>query len=468
MMMENDEIEEQKLKNKRIKRIIIISIIILSILIVILCGLIYYKIQNPSSITTYIDGERVENFDQIIDIQTDENGETQFYIPIRTFATCLNKVNSEFEYEDYDGDYDIKTENADICNIVREDYEVAVYTKGSKTIYKKNLQKESKEYEECIADKDIFMNKGVLYASKDGIEKGYNVIINYNEKKKIINIYSLDILVENQKKLFEKETYGNYGTLEYDESVLNNNKSIFEDVLIVKSSNSKYGLLTGDHKSFILEPKYDKITYVPDSKSFLVESDGKVGLFAKDGTRKIGLIYEDIISMGKNSNLYIVKSNNQFGVVDGNKNENDNIIIYPQYDEIGIDVTNYAYNGVKNGYIIFDELIPVKQGKLWALYNIKEKEVSSGFKYSNIGCSNIKSGNNIYELLQIPDIKAIAVSDESNKFGFTDLKGNELVPFVLEQVYIKTSNGVDSYWMSYTVNGEEKEINVLDYLKQKK
>ena len=467
MMMEYDEIEEQKLKNKRLKKIIIISIIILSILIVILLGLIYYKIQNPSSITTYIDGRQVENFDKIIDIQTDENGETQFYIPIRTFATYLNAVNSEFGYEDYDGDYDIKTENPDICNIVREDYEVAVYTKGSKIIYKKNLQKDSKEYEECIADKDVFMNKGVLYASKDGIEKGYNVVIKYNEKKKIINIYSLDILVENQIKLFAKETYGNYGTLEYDESVLNNNKSIFEDILIVKSSNDKYGLLTGDHNSFILEPKYDKITYIPDSKSFLVESDGKVGLFAKDGTRKIGLIYEDIVSMGKNSNLYVVKSNNQYGVVDGNKNENDNIIIYPQYDEIGIDVTKYAYNGVKNGYIIFDELIPVKQGKLWTLYNIKEKEVSSGFKYSNIGCSNIKSGNNIYELLQIPDVKAIAVSDESNKFGFLDLKGNELVPFVLEQVYIKTSNGVDSYWMSYTVNGEEKELNVLDYLKQK-
>ena len=468
MMMEYDEIEEQKLKNKKLKRIIIISIIILSVLIVVLLGLIYYKLENPSNITTYIDGVKVENFDKIIDIQTDEKGETQFYIPIRAFATYLNSVNSEFGYEDYDGDYDIKTENADMCNIVRKKYEVAVYTKGSKIIYKKNLQKDSKEYEECIADKDIFMNNGVLYASKDGIEKGYNVIITYNDKKKIINIYSLDLLVQNQIKLFAKENYGNYGTLEYEEKDLNNNKSILEDVLIVKSANKQYGLLTGNHKKFILEPKYDKISYIPDSKCFLVESDGKVGLFTKDGTRKIGLIYEDIVSMGKNSNLYVVKSNNQFGVVNANKNENDNIIIYPQYDEIGIDVTSYAYNGVKNGYIIFDELIPVKQDKLWALYNINGERVSNGFKYSKIGCSNIKNGNNIYALLQIPDVKAIAVCDESNKYGFIDLKGNELSPFVLEHIYIKTSNGIDSYWMSYTVNGEEKELNALDYLKQKK
>ena len=50
-----------------------------------------------------------------------------------------------------------------------------------------------------------------------------------------------------------------------------------------------------------------------------------------------------------------------------------------------------------------------------------------------------------------------------------DISGNDsIVPFVLDQIYIKTSNGIDSYWMYYRVNGEEKELNVLDYLKQKK
>ena len=347
MNINDDELEERKLKTKKLKTLIIISIIILSVIAVVLAGLIVYKKENPSYITTYIDGIRVQNFDKIIDMQTDENGEIQFYIPIRLFAIYLNSVNSQFKYEDYDGEYDPKTEDNNKCNIVRQNYEVAIYTKGSKVIYKKNLQKDYKEYEECIADKDVFSNNGLLYASKDGIEKGYNVVISYNEKKKIINIYSLDLLVQNQINKFAKEKFGNYGTLQFDGNILNNNKSIFEDVLIVKTSNNQYGLLNGNHEGFILEPKYDKITFVPDSKCFLVESDGKIGLFEKDGTRKIGLIYEDIISMGKNSNLYVVKSNNQFGVVDGNKSENDNIIIYPQYDQIGIDVNNYSYNGVK-------------------------------------------------------------------------------------------------------------------------
>ena len=139
MILDDDELEKEKLKNKKLRSIIILSIIILSVLIVVLVGLIYYKLQHPSYITTYIDGSLVQNFDKIIDIQKDENGQTQFYIPIRAFATYLNKVNSEFGYQDYDGEYDPKTENSDMCNIIRKDQEVAVYTKGSKIIYKKNI-----------------------------------------------------------------------------------------------------------------------------------------------------------------------------------------------------------------------------------------------------------------------------------------------------------------------------------------
>lgn len=471
MIDDYDEIEEQKLKNKKLKRIIIISIIILSILSAILVALIYYKIENPSYITTYIDGKKVQNFDKIIDIQTDENGETQFYIPIRTFATYLKAIHSDFEYEDFDGEYDIKTEDKNSCHILRDKFEVVVYNKGSKKIYKKNLQNNSKEYEEYTIDKDVFANNGVLYASKDGIEKGYNVNISYEPKQKIITIYTLDYLVQKQIERFSKETFGNYGTLEYDEidKEFNNAKSMFEDVLIVKTENKQYGILSGDHKTFVLEPKYDKITYIPDSQSFLVESGGKVGLFTKDGKQKIGLIYEDIISIGKNSNLYVVKSNNLYGVVDVNKNENNNIIIYPQYNQIGIDTKDFAYNGIKNGYILLDELIPVKQDKLWALYNKKGERVSNGFKYTNIGCSKIKSGNGIFALLQIPEANVVVVEDQSNKYGFMDITGNDdIVPFVLDQIYIKTSNGVDSYWMSYKVRDEEKERNVLDYIKQKK
>lgn len=464
-----DEIEEKKMKTNKLKKIIIVSIIILSVLAVLLVALIIYKKDNPTYITTYIDTIKVQNFDKIIDIQTDENGETKFYIPIRQFSAYLNAVNEEFEYEDFDGEYDIKTENTDSCHILREGQEVAVYTKGSKIIYKKNLQTSNNEYEEYTIDKDIFMNNNMLYASQDGIEKGFNVIITYDQKKKIIKIYTLDYLAKQQNLILKDKVYGNYGTFDFPSDNLDNNKSIFEDVLIVRASaNGKYGLLSGDYENLILEPKYDNINYIPDSKTFSVESNGKVGLFDKDGTRKIGLEYDSITSMGKNSNLYIVKTNNQYGVVNANKNESDKTILFPEYDQIGIDIKDFSYNGVKNGYIILNQLIPVKQGNLWAFYDKNGKQVSNGFKYTNIGCTKIKSGNNVYPILQIPEANVIAVSDQSNKYGFMDLNGNDnIVAFVLDRIYIKTSEGNDSYWMSIISNGEEVERNVFDYLTPK-
>ncbi len=465
MYIDDDEMEEKKNQTKKLIRVIIASIIIVLIFIMAIVGLIIYKKDNPTYITTLIDGVEIQNFDGIVDMQKDENGKTELYFQIREFATFLNAANKSFGYKDYSGEYDIKTENANSCYILRAGQEVTVYSKGSKTIYKRNLQTNSNGYEEYTIDKDVFMNNNILYASQDGIEKGYNVLISYNEKMKTFHIYTLDYLIKNQAKKLANKKFGNYGTLIYERDVLNNNKSIFEDVVIVKSSNDRYGILSGDLETFILEPKYDAIDYIPTSKSFSVQSNGKMGLFDKNGMRKIALVYDKIISMGKNSNLYVVKSNNQYGVVDTNKSENDNIIIYPQYDQIGIDISSYAYNGVKNGYFLLDELIPVQQGNLWALYNKNGKQVSDGFKYSSIGCKNIKNGNNYYPLLQIPESKLIVVSDKSYKYGFVDLNGNDsIVSFILDQIYIKTSNGEDSYWMSIITNGEEKERNVLEYL----
>ena len=464
-----DEVEESNGKAKLLKRLIIVSIVILSIVIIVLLALIRFKLMNPTYITTYIDGKQVENFDQILDIQENENGETEFYIPIRLFASCLKKISPEFQYEDFEGEYDIKTEDKNSCHIVRKDYEVTVYNKGSKTIYKKNLQNGSKEYEEYTIDKDIFINDNILYASEDGIEKGFNVTFSYEPKKKIINIYTLDYISKNQRNIVQSTEIGTYGTLDFEIDELNNIKSIFEGVLIVRAENGQYGLLSADYKEFILEPKYDDITYIPDCKNFLVKSNGKVGLFTKEGKKKIGLEYQEITSMGNNSNLYVVKNKNLYGVVDITKPEDNNIIIHTDYEQIGIDVSDFAYNGVKNGYIILDELIPIRQDRFWALYNKKGKIVSDGFKYTNIGCGNVKNGNNVHPVLQIKDLNIIAVCDKTNKYGFMDINGRDsIVPFLLNYIYIKTSAGEDSYWMSYKYNEEEREVNVLDYLKQKK
>lgn len=214
-----------------------------------------------------------------------------------------------------------------------------------------------------------------------------------------------------------------------------------------------------DYTSFVLEPQYDEISYVTDSQTFLVTANKKVGLFTKDGKRKIDLAYDKITSMGQDSKLYAVETNNMHGVVD----ENGKIIIYPQYNQVGTDVSSFSYSNTKNGYILMNKLIPVKNGDLWAFFDTSGQKVSDGFKYQCIGCSSVKSGNNIYPLLQIPEYNVVVVSDEEGKYGFMDTTGNDaILNFLFDEMYIKVSEGEPSYWMTF----RDKEYEILKYLKQ--
>ncbi len=456
---EEEEYEKQRTARiKKIKRLIIILIVLLVISSIAMIGLIAYRIKNPTHITSYVDGKMIRGLENILDIQTDENGNTEIYIPIREFANYLNGVNEKLSYETYKGDYNPKTEEDNKCHIVRNDYEVAIFTEKSKVIYKLDLQNNSENYEEYYIDKDVFKSNDKLYTSVEGIEKGYNVYFQYDETKKTINIYTLDYLIAGHSEALKSITTSNYGTLTLATERNSDLKSVFDNLLIVKSQSGKYGITsTSDYSKFILEPQYDDIQFISDSSAFLVKSNDKIGLFSEDGKRIINLIYDEIISMGKESNLYKVKSNDMYGIIDGT----GNIILHPEYEEIGIDVSPFSYNGIKNGYILLDKIIPVKQNDKWGFFDTKGQMITDGFKYEKIGCSDITKINNVYELLEIPDYNVIVIGDEYGKYSFMDTSGKDtMLPFVFDEIYIKSTAGELSYWMKYN----DKEYDVLKNL----
>lgn len=460
--VDSEKMRKEREKNKKLKKILLISMITLTVLIIGIAILIVFLVRNPNEIVTYIDGQKIKGFNQILDIQTDENGKTQIYIKIRDFAAYLNKVDSTFEYKTYKGDYFPKTEDENKCYIIRNEFEVAIFTAKSNTIYKLNLQKDNSEYEEHIIEKPSFLNNGDLYTSVEGIEKGYNVRFIFDEKTKTIRIFTLDTLIQSYSSDIASKNLANYGTLEIDEDNHNNWKTVFEQMLVVRTSEKKYGILKTDYSEFILEPQYDDIEYISSSKTFLVKSNNKVGLFSKEGKRKINMIYEEMYSMGKESNLYRVRINKQYGVVD----ENGQNVIYPQYSNIGIDISDYSFNNIKNGYILLDDLIPVKQDRKWGFYSIKNKKfVTNGFIYTNIGCQSVKSGSNIYPAMIIPECDVIVVGDELNKYWLMDKTGNDdIIPHVLEQIYLHLDNGKANYYMVYN----ERESNIVSYLNNRK
>ena len=460
MLIDSDEVEKES-KNNKLKKALIIFIVVFSIICMAVAGAIYYTMQNPNEEFAYIDGKKINGLLQIIDMQTDEQGNVKMYFPIRKFASYLNSANPEYKYVDYGGDYETKSEDINKCYIVREKYEVTMYSNNSKKIYKKNLENNNSEYEAFSIDEDIFLNKDdILYASTDGIEKGYNVFISYDKNKKSVSIYTLDYLIDKQSEKMAKKTFENYTGVQIDTKNYNNLKAIFEDKLIVTDEKNKYGLWDIERDKFILEPKYDNVTYITETKSFLVKSNGKFGMLDSNGEKKLELAYDEIVSMGQESGLYVVKSNQLYGIV----NENGKNILYTQYDQIGIDVKSFANNDAKNGYLILDTLIPVKQGNLWALFDKNGKMVSEDFKYKEIGCSKAKSSTNVYPVLQIPEKSLIVVKADS-KYGFMNLSGNDdIVPFIIDEVYIKVKDGKSSYYISYN-NG--KELDIIEYFDKK-
>lgn len=72
--------------------------------------------------------------------------------------------------------------------------------------------------------------------------------------------------------------------------------------------------------------------------------------------------------------------NKKFGII----NKEGKTIVYPEYDQIGVDATKYP--SIDNQYIMLDKYIPVMKDKKWGMYNTDGQEVL-GLEYDEIGCT---------------------------------------------------------------------------------
>lgn len=448
-LYDEEEKQEKKQPSNKTKKIIIATIFILMFLIFFMGVLIIYIKSNPTKVTVYINGAQKSDFASLLDFQTDENGKTEIYIPIKDVAPYFN-------YLGYNGEYKRASEDPNTCYVISEDLEVAMYEVGSNKIYKLDLQKNSNDYDYCTADRAVFQSKDKLYTTVDGAEKGFNISINYDEEKKVLTIYTLPYLAEFYQKKLEGKNIANYGVLEVDNS-LANWKAIFDDMLIInKEHEKKYGVISTKDFSMILEPKYDNIEYVQYAKDFVIETNGKVGLLSKEGDTKVNALYDELTLMDRNNKLYKIKKGNGYGVI----NENENVIIYPEYQKIGIDIGDFAANGIKSGYIVMNKLIPTLQDDKWGFFDLNGKKVTD-FLYEEIGCK-AGNANNVYSLLEILNYNIIVVG-KNDKYSFMDITGNDkILPygFVFDEIFMRISSGEISYCMKYN----KKDWNVIEYL----
>ena len=419
-------------KNSKMPFIMGILIVFLIIISVIIVTLILYIKSTILKIT--IDGVDVSDLEEILYIEQDENGNPTIYIPIREIA-------SYFNYEDYSGDYKYKSEDSTKC-YVKNEFETAMFTLDSDTIIK---TRGDSDYDYVQLDEKVFEKDGKLYTTIDGIKKAYNIEFIYDATKNNIEIYTMDYLVTVYAQSLEYENYSQ----EFIDK-----KAIFENMMIIQQ-NGYYGVVEVTTGNLILEPKYELISYLPNTTDFLVKSNGTFGIMSKEAVTKVNITYDQIKIIDNSNGLYLVRKNNFYGVID----IDGNTIIEPEYQQIGINSSSFTENGVENQYVIFDKLLPIKNNGLWAFFDIEGNQVTE-FKYTNIGCTYSKV-TNTYPVLIIPSYEIIIVQKDEF-YNLMQTNGNEIINgYVVDSVYMKrnVSTGETNFYMTY--NGKTEDIEKI-------
>ncbi len=469
--------EDSKLKINKPKEhnngtiIGVIIAIIITILIICIIMVVIKDIQPiDETIKIYIDGQESTIDTSIFLIENNK-----IYVNVKRIASFVG-------YEAHSGEYKIEAE--DINKVFVENKQETASMFLNSTIISKiepNANDEYKNYTMSEPARDV---NGEIYVISDGIEISCNIKLEYDSSKRSINIQTLPYIVE----LYNKAVQNLGFTGISDE--FENQKAILYDRIVIQNSDGRYGVINAKGTE-IIGTRYAHIKFDEYNKEFTITNAyDKVGIDYIDGETKINVNYDEIKSIYKDKGIYLVKSNEKYGVIDSN----ERIIIHIEYDDIGIDISPYITQNARKSdetnnkndndklqkeivkqYVFFDSLIATKQNDMWGFFNLNGEKVSD-MKYTDIGCkvkeiTEEEKRNNKYNnkpdtptkttgnLLLIDEYELIIV-EQNDKFGLIDATAKELFRPEAEDMYAITDAGVKSYYMLY--NGKifnlEKDI----------
>ena len=435
LIEESFQTKEEK-KKKVATKIILVAIIAVVLVIV---GIVSYLLYIQSTtLKLTLDGQANEKLKQLLVFEEDGT----IYVPIKDVASYLG-------YDSFNGEYSDKSESQSKCYVQsKEETEIANFSLGSNVIYKLDLTKNNGDYEYAYIKEPVKAINGVLYTTTEGIEEGFNVSFTYDQDVNRITIYTLPYLVQ-----FYTPYALDYGYTEISE-VFANQKAILDGMLVV-SNDKAMGVIDTDGKN-LLEAKYDNITYLPSVGDFLVETNRQVGVLAKNGQTKVDIIYNSLTLMDSDAGLYVASREGKYGVID----TNGVIKIFIENDQVGVDTTRFSQNNLKSKYLLADNLIPVKKGDYWGLFDINGKQVVN-FEYDSFGyiASNSRDA---YSLLVIPDYNVI-VAGRDDKYTLINSSGEMLFGLVADDIYMTISGGERHYYI--TVN--DNLIDAEEYLQSR-
>ena len=294
-LIDENEEKEQAESKKKILKIILISIAVLVFLAIIL--IVFSVVKNNNTLKLQINGKNAElqsGFVLMADKKNIliENG--QMYISVRKLVSALGG-----EY--YNDEYKNKGEDTTKCYIKTStnSNEYTSYISNSSQIYKASMlmaqdeeasdntnnttQNKTKkddsdvektvEYEYFNIENGVKYIDGEIYASKEAIELGFNVIMTYNEKNKTISIYTLDTLETVAAKNVNLAVIG-------DNCEYYNKKLLKYGLVLIQNSAGDYGIANYNNYqegNYIVSCKYSNIRFCESSGTVIVTT-------SEDGT----------------------------------------------------------------------------------------------------------------------------------------------------------------------------------------
>ncbi|MBR4261695.1 MAG: WG repeat-containing protein [Clostridia bacterium] len=350
-------------------------------------------------------------------------------------------------------------------------YESVFFEVNSKEIYK--VMEDTNEVEYYTIDNPIIKENGKIYMPINSINLCLNAIVTNNKNKYAITS------IEAFEGKFNKSKSKNFNP---DDSIVwnttpSNKKMLKKQLVVIKDSRGQLGIAkvnsSYDKKSKtttvtttpVIDPKYDYIKYVEKYNELIVEAQEKRGIIKlaeNNGdytkTTIVSLQYDDIKPIS--DELFLVtqdalEKNLKYGIVSIANNSED-LILSTEYDQIGIDDSQFTDNALTSRYIFYNNLIPVKKDGLWGFVNLNGSTIIK-IEYSNVGCIGANTNNNV---LLVPDVEGIVVAKEG-KYGVLGKTGRTLLKVEATKIFKSTINGKKQY----VVDIGGKEYNLVDYIK---
>ena len=440
---------DKKHDKKKTMVIISIAIVILLVISVILFAVI--SILKSKQFKFVVDSKRINSSSN--DMFLFDNDD--IYISLKDIAKLIG-------YEHFKGGYKQYDEDEDQCYLQCED-EITTFEKNSKKIYK--TPTEEVDYTYFNLENEIIKENDKLYIELKDLGLACNLEIDYSEENNQVTVYTTSYLAEWYNSQYTNAAVNSF----------NNKKALLYGLLVVQNVDNtdekvdektvRYGVNSLDNKE-IVGMKYTNIEFIEGTQEFLVTTEEKkVGLISNDGTTKLKPLYDSLKQIDKDKNLYLASEDKLYGIIDRNGKK----LLHSDFDQIGVDVNSFQSNNIKNKYILFNNVIPVKLNNKWGLYNT-EGAIILPIEYDCLGCVSGTSTDSRNNVLIIPEIESIIVGknyeDENKKkiilYGIYNSVGKEMVRVCLDSITKTSSSGQVEYTMIY--NGQP--FNVIEYVKE--